>query len=154
AGCAVVVLTDPEGASDALEAIEAGAVGIVSKDDPVEDLADAVVAVHRGDAVVPPRMLREIFRRAAATRRDREETLRVVASLTPREREVLALIVDDRDTASIARDLGVSTATARSHVHNLLAKLGVHSRKDAAGFARQRGLVRFEAPDTRPLGEG
>ena len=70
-----------------------------------------------------------------------EEAFRRVARLSPREREVLALLAEGCDNDSIARTLVISPETARTHIQNVLGKLGVHSRLQAAAFVRQTAVL-------------
>jgi two-component system nitrate/nitrite response regulator NarL len=82
-------------------------------------------------------LLSELIRR----RRAQDDVLRTMARLTRREREVLALVADGADNESIARSLLISPETARTHIQNVLNKLGVHSRVEAADFVLQNGIL-------------
>ena len=84
-------------------------------------------------------------------RREQTEALRRVSSLTRREREVLALLVEGADNDLIARSLVISPETVRTHIQNVLVKLGVHSRLEAAVYVRQNGVLEdlILSPDPR-----
>lgn len=140
-GCQVLVLAEREDQSLLAEVVEAGASGYLTKDCPLKDLIDATRAVHRGEIVIPRWMLGALLGRLVMRRKERDEALRRMARLTRREREVLALLSDGADNESIARTLVISPETARTHVQNLLNKLDVHSRLEAAAFVMQNGIL-------------
>ncbi len=139
--CRVLVLSDAEDEEALLHALEAGATGFVTKSSPIHELLAAARRVNDGETVVPPRMLGGLLGRLIARRRERDQALRLMARLTPREREVLALLARGADNAGIAQPLVISPETARTHVQNVLNKLGVHSRLEAAAFVTQNGLL-------------
>ncbi|MGY1709456.1 response regulator [Geodermatophilus sp. SYSU D00758] len=115
-------------------ALEAGAGGYLLKDAEADDVAAAIRAAARGDVHLAPAVAREL---TAALRAPQVGPV----TLTPREREVLALIADGRANREIAGALQVSERTARTHVSNILAKLGLASRTQAAMYAVREGLV-------------
>jgi DNA-binding NarL/FixJ family response regulator len=130
-----------------IEALRAGASGFLLKDAPVEELVRAVRAVAAGDAQLAPavtkRLLDQVARRLpAAVARDS----RALADLTEREREVLRLLAAGMSNAEIAAALVVSEATVKSHVSNVLQKLGLRDRVQAVIYAYENGLV---APSQR-----
>lgn len=139
-GCKVIVFSDQEDERVLLDALEAGASGYLSKESPLTELIEATRAVHRGEALVPPRMLGAVLQRLILRRRERDDALRRVGKLTRREREVLGLLAGGADNDDIARKLVISPETARTHIQNLLGKLQVHSRLEAAAFVIQNGL--------------
>jgi DNA-binding NarL/FixJ family response regulator len=128
------------------EALRAGASGFMLKDAPPEQLLAAVEVVARGDALLAPAVTRsvieEFVRRPLAAR----EPPAAVAELTPREREVLDLLVAGLSNAEICKRLVVSDATTKTHVARVLSKLGLRDRVQAVIFAYESGLV---APGTR-----
>lgn len=140
-GCQVLVLAEREDQSLLAEVVEAGASGYLTKDCPLKDLIDATRAIHRGEIVIPRWMLGALLGRLVMRRKERDEALRRMARLTRREREVLALLSDGADNESVARTLVISPETARTHVQNLLNKLDVHSRLEAAAFVMQNGIL-------------
>jgi DNA-binding NarL/FixJ family response regulator len=140
-GCRVLILVDQEDPGTLVEALEAGATGYLSKNCPLSELIHAVRAIHRGETLVPPRMLGPLLHRLIHRRRERQDALRLTARLTRREREVLALLTEGCDNDAIAQALVISPETARTHVQNVLSKLGVHSRLEAAAFVTRTGIV-------------
>lgn len=145
----VVVLADDHDVPLLVEALQAGAHGYVAKRAPLGDLINATAAVARGEMVVPPRMLGPLLSQLIRHRRERDDALRRLARLTPREREVLGLLAGGRDNDQIASYLVISPETARTHIHNLLGKLDVHSRLAAVTFVLQNGLMEeLEAVET------
>jgi DNA-binding NarL/FixJ family response regulator len=137
----VVILTTFDLDDYVYEALRAGASGFLLKDSPRHDLIAAVRAAAAGDALLAPsvtRMLIEAFaqRPAAATPAPSR-----VAALTARERDVLLLLARGRSNAEIAAALFVSEATVKTHVGNVLAKLGLRDRVQAVILAYETGLV-------------
>lgn len=113
-------------------ALEAGASGYLLKDAEADELGSAIRAAVRGEMHLDPAVARQL---TAALRAPQVGAV----TLTPREREVLALIADGRSNQQIATALVVSERTARTHVSNILAKLGVASRTQAALWAVREG---------------
>jgi DNA-binding NarL/FixJ family response regulator len=130
---AVLVLTMEEGADTVRRAIAAGATGYVLKGaDPLE-VVRAVEAVGRGELIVGSGVANKVVGHIKATP---AAATGPTTGLTEREREVLALIGDGASNAEIARRLGMMPKTARNHVSNVLTKLGVTDRHQAAQIAR------------------
>ena len=124
------------------EALRAGASGFLLKDIGRDELARAIRTVADGEALLAPSVTRRLidtFVQRGPTAADRSE---VLASLTPREREVLELVARGMSNAEIAAHLVVGDATVKSHVANLLLKLDVRSRVHAVIAAYELGLVR------------
>lgn len=115
-------------------ALDAGAAGYLLKDAEADEVADAIRTVVRGDVAVSPSVARTLV---AATRRP--ETPQVV--LTTREAEVIRLVADGLTNQQIASRLGVAERTARTHVSNILTKLGLTSRTQAAMWAERNGIT-------------
>ncbi len=139
--CRVIVFSAQEDEQILISALEAGASGYLSKGAPMEDLIHATRAVHRGDALVPPAMLGGLLRQLIYHRESRDDALRRMAVLTRREREVLVLLAQGADNDGMAQRLVISPDTARTHIQNVLGKLGVHSRLEAAAFVTQNGIL-------------
>lgn len=139
--CRVVVLTDTEDERVLSDAVEAGASGYLTKESPLAELIDATRAIHRGDTLIPRRMLGALLRRLIRRKREQDDALRRLARLTRREKEVLALLAEGGDNDAIAQALVISPQTARTHIQNVLGKLGVHSRLEAAAFVIQNGVL-------------
>ncbi|MGZ8565440.1 MAG: response regulator transcription factor [Actinomycetota bacterium] len=121
-------------------ALEAGASGFITKASPLADLLDATRTVHGGESLVPRTMLGGLLQRLLRHRREQDDALRRLGRLTRREREVLALLADGADNDRMAQTLVVSPQTARTHIQNVLGKLEVHSRLEAAMFVTQNGI--------------
>src|SRR5207249_11019414 len=107
-GCKVRGLADSEDGDLLLRAVDAGADGFLSSDASLSAVVDAVRAVVRGEAVVPPHLLGGLLARLLDRRRRRDEGHRRLRRLTPREREVLALVARGASNQAIARDLVIS----------------------------------------------
>lgn len=139
--CRVIVFSDREDERVLIDALEAGAAGYLSKRSPLTELIEATRAVHRGETLVPPRMLGAVLQRLILRRRQRDDVLRQLRKLTRREQEVLGLLAEGADNDDIAQTLVISPETARTHIQNLMTKLRVHSRLEAAALVVQNGLV-------------
>jgi two-component system, NarL family, nitrate/nitrite response regulator NarL len=133
----IVLLTadaDPETLSRALNA---GAAGYVHKSRSLSVLSDVLRRCARDEIVVEG----SFARARAATKHAPPQLLRLATYLTQREVECLTLLAEGLDTTTMARRLGVSPTTVRSHVQAVLTKLGVHSRLEAASLAIRFGLI-------------
>ena len=135
--CRVVMLAPRADTATLVDAFEAGASGYLSKQSPISELVDAIRAVHSQGILVPPGSLPGLIRSLVGRRRDRDETAARYGKLTAREREVLSLLITGADNESIGQALLISPQTARTHVQNILTKLRVHSRLEAAALVRQ-----------------
>jgi DNA-binding NarL/FixJ family response regulator len=133
-GVRVIVLTSYAEDDRVLPAIRAGAAGYLLKTVQPQELARAVRTAHAGGALLDPGVAARLV---DALAEDRPQA----APLTPREREVLALIARGRSNKRIALELGLSEKTVKAHVGHVLAKLGVADRTQAALHAVQAGLV-------------
>jgi DNA-binding NarL/FixJ family response regulator len=135
----ILVLTTFDLDEYVFEALRAGASGFLLKDAPAEQLIDAIRIVARGDSLLAP----EVTRRVIDTFVLRSGTTRpgALARLTPRETEVLGLVARGLSNREIAARLVVSAATAKTHVSNILAKLGLTDRVQAVIAAYESGLV-------------
>ena len=120
------------------QAIEAGASGYLLKDTGASELADAIRAISRGEVRLHPEAARRLAREVRTP--DMRETL------TPREVQTLRLMADGESNKGIARELDISELTVKVHVSNLLSKLGLRSRLQAAIFAHREGLVDWTGP--------
>ncbi len=139
----VLVLTTFDLDEYVVDALRAGASGFLLKDVPPEDLAEAIRIVARGEAVVAPTVTRRLLDRFATVLPSANtESAQELAHLTDREREVLRLMSRGMSNAEIAGELYVSETTVKTHVGNVLAKLGLRDRVQAVVFAYESGLVR------------
>jgi DNA-binding NarL/FixJ family response regulator len=133
----VVLLGDDHDADLLLAAIRAGAAGVVGKTCGARTVLRVAGAVLEGEGAVPRGMLLELARRLVARDRTSDSPL---SRLSPRERQVLALLSKGWDNARIGRDLLISQHTVRTHIQNILEKLGMHSKLEAATYAMHRSL--------------
>jgi DNA-binding NarL/FixJ family response regulator len=117
-------------------ALQAGAAGYLLKDADVDELATAIRAAHRGEVHLDPAVAKRLMQSLRAPKRQDE-----IEPLTDREREVLILVARGEANKAIGRQLGISERTARTHVSNILGKLGLASRTQAALYAVREGLV-------------
>lgn len=138
--CRVLVISEEDDLEVLVAALEAGARGFLTWESPLHNLIDGVRTLHRGEILIPPRMLGALLSRLLRWRKHQEEGARWLSRLTRREREVLALLAEGADNDRIAKALFISPHTARTHVQNLIGKLGVHSRLEAAMFLSQNGM--------------
>jgi len=129
-----IVLTSFLDEDSLLPAIRAGAAGYLLKDVEPAELVRAIRAAHAGEALLSPAVTARLLERVA---RAEPEPL----PLTGREQEVLALVARGLSNKAIARELGLAEKTAKNHVSNILAKLGVDDRTQAALYAVRAGLA-------------
>ncbi|MBA2725296.1 MAG: response regulator transcription factor [Actinobacteria bacterium] len=132
--CRILVLAVEPQPQQLSAALEDGANGFVTKTSPVADLLDSIRAVRDGKAVVPDDMLGSLLAHLLNRKRENAVALQKISKLTKRERQVLACLVDGADNAKIAAAFVISPETARTHIQNILTKLGVHSRLEATAL--------------------
>jgi DNA-binding NarL/FixJ family response regulator len=137
----VVMLTTFDLDDYVYEALRAGASGFLLKDSPRHDLIAAVRAAAAGDALLAPSVTRRLIEAFARRPPETSPSPSQLASLTARERDVLLLLARGRSNAEIASVLFVSEATVKTHVGNLLAKLGLRDRVQAVILAYETGIV-------------
>jgi two-component system nitrate/nitrite response regulator NarL len=131
----VVVLGVQENDREVVAYAEAGAFGFVTRESSIEDLVGTVESVARGETRCSPRISAALLRRVADLAAERR-TESVASRLTPREREILTLIENGLSNKEIARRLYIEVPTVKNHVHNILGKLNVRRRGEAAACAR------------------
>ncbi|NJC70494.1 response regulator transcription factor [Planosporangium thailandense] len=137
---AVVFLSADDSDESMLAALEAGASGYLVKSAGGADVAAAVRRAAEGEILVPARQLAGLLARRREQAQRQAERSRLLESLTPRERQILGLMAEGMDNRDIARQLGVSYTTVRSHVRHLLSKLSAHSKLEAVVKAAEWGL--------------
>jgi DNA-binding NarL/FixJ family response regulator len=142
----VVMLTTFDLDDYVYEALRAGASGFLLKDSPRHDLIAAVRAAAAGDALLAPSVTRRLIEAFARRPPETSPSPSQLASLTAREQDVLLLLARGRSNAEIASVLFVSEATVKTHVGNLLAKLGLRDRVQAVILAYETGIVVPGAP--------
>jgi NarL family two-component system response regulator LiaR len=140
----VVVLTGEDEREFGLLALEAGAVGFLSKEADVDALPRTLEGVLRGEAAISREMTRRLIDRYRGTAHGAAGLRPIKSPLTPREWEVIELLQPDRSPEHVADTLVLSTETVRSHIKNIMRKLDVHSRADALAAAER---LRMATPD-------
>lgn len=135
-----VVLAERDDPRRAAAALQAGAGGWVAKDCSLSRLLAVIRGVLRDETHLPPALLTGVLRELTAARKHRTESERLVESLTPREREVLRCMVAGLGRKAVAERLYLSPHTVRTHMQNVLGKLGVHSTLAAVALARRAGV--------------
>jgi len=142
----IVILTISDEEEDLFEAIRAGASGYLLKDIPLDEVADAVRAVHGGQSLINPSMAGKLLTEfATLAKRDDGERAQEVPPprLTDREMQVLKLIARGMNNRDIAKELFISENTVKNHVRNILEKLQIHSRMEAVMIAVREKLIEF-----------
>jgi DNA-binding NarL/FixJ family response regulator len=130
------------------DAIRAGAVGYVLKRVGNQELIDAVRAIARGDAIIDPAMTKSLLEEVRHAAHIEEAS--VFSDLTPQEMRILALMVEGRTNREIAQTLYLGEGTVRNYVGNILGKLGVSNRAEAAVFAVKNHIDRYIPPNDNP----
>ncbi|WP_018548161.1 LuxR C-terminal-related transcriptional regulator [Streptomyces sp. LaPpAH-108] len=139
-GVRSVVLAEKDEPRRAALALQAGASGWVAKDCSLSRLLTVIRGVLRDETHLPPALLTGVLKELTAARKHRSESERLVESLTPREREVLRCMVAGLGRKAVAERLFLSPHTVRTHMQNVLGKLGVHSTLAAVALARRAGV--------------
>jgi DNA-binding NarL/FixJ family response regulator len=122
-------------------AVEAGASGVLHKAAAIGDIVDAVRRLRAGEALLSPNEIIEMLRMVSRKRQEEMEAQRAIERLTRREKEVLQALAAGLDSKDIAEKLHITVETERTHMVNILNKLGVHSRLQALVFAARNGVV-------------
>jgi NarL family two-component system response regulator LiaR len=136
----VVVVSADDNISHAVQAARAGADAWVSKTQGADELETVIRGVCEGSSWYPPQMLGEILRQLRADVRRAAESHKPLDMLSPRERDVLASLVEGKQGQQIAEELLISPDTVRTHTRSIFSKLGVHTRLEAVRIARGVGL--------------
>lgn len=148
----VIVMDLLPAPEDVIEFVKAGANGFIMKDATVEDLMSTIRSVALGADVVPPALtgtlLSHIAQQASAVRR--MPGVAEAVRMTKREREIMNLIAEGMSNKEIAQRLSIATYTVKSHVHNILEKLALHSRLQIAAYTHKTGTA--PPPDIVPSG--
>jgi DNA-binding NarL/FixJ family response regulator len=137
----VVALTVVSESSAVEAAMEAGACGFLAKDTPIDSVAAAVRSAAQGGAWLSPRAAEVVLGRIRSSRTPEGSDSSALSELSARELDVLRLIARGMENSEIAESLNISRRTAKNHVSNILAKLGLPSRVQAAIYAVRRGLA-------------
>jgi DNA-binding NarL/FixJ family response regulator len=138
---AALVLTASLDRAEHARAVEAGAAGVLHKSADVDQILDATRRLAAGETLLSSGELVELLRLAGQSREEEREARASIEQLTRREREVLYALAEGLSNKQIAERLHMSVDTERTHMMNILSKLGVHSRLQALLFAARHGLV-------------
>ncbi len=138
---AALVLTASLDRAEHARAVESGAAGILHKSAGVDEIMDATRRLGEGETLLSQEELIALLRLAGQSREEEREARASIEQITPREREVLQALAEGLSNKEIAAKLHVSVDTERTHMMNILNKLGVHSRLQALLFATRHGLV-------------
>jgi len=137
----VVVLTISDQDADVMDAILAGACGYLLKDSSIQDLMAGIQAAYRGESLISPMIAAKVLQRVRATSAQPEIANAIRSELSAREIEVLKLIANGKDNAVIAGELHISPKTVKNHISNILMKLQIDNRIQAAVYAVRSGIV-------------
>lgn len=143
----VIVLSYSSEAERIVDAVRAGAVGWVGKDESLEHLLRVIRGAAQGETWLPPVVAGHVLRLLMAERQQQQDSDGILSALTPREREVLSCLADGAGRREAAERLHLSANTVRTHLQNLMAKLGVHSTLEAVAMSRP--LLRQVRPGGR-----
>jgi DNA-binding NarL/FixJ family response regulator len=137
----VVVLTISADDDDVMNAVMAGACGYLLKDSSIQELIAGIRAASEGESLISPQIAAKVLQRLRAQSKDVAAAETIRAELSDRELQVLKLIANGKDNAQIARELFISPKTVKNHISNILMKLQIENRIQAAVYAVRSGIV-------------
>jgi DNA-binding NarL/FixJ family response regulator len=137
----VLVLTVSDQDADVLNAILAGACGYLMKDASIDDLIRGISSASIGESLISPHIAAKVLQRVRANTAAPEAEATIRAELSEREIQVLKLIANGNDNAMIAAELHISPKTVKNHISNILMKLQIDNRIQAAVYAVRSGIV-------------
>ena len=137
----VLVLTISDQDADVMDAILAGACGYLLKDASIADLIAGIRAAAAGESLVSPAIASKVLQRVRAAGPAQVDAESIRSELSDREIQVLKLIANGKDNGQIAADLHISPKTVKNHISNILMKLQIENRIQAAVYAVRSGLV-------------
>jgi len=137
----VIVLTISEDDADVMDAIVAGACGYLLKDASIADVVSGIRSAAVGASLISPTIASKVLSRVRATTADTDMAEAIRTELSDRELEVLKLIANGKDNAQIAAELVISPKTVKNHISNILMKLQIQNRIQAAVYAVRSGLA-------------
>jgi DNA-binding NarL/FixJ family response regulator len=131
------------------QAMQAGAIGYLLKDTPTEDLTAAIISAHKGYTQFAPGLFKKVFSQPIISTHKPQHPVTELAELTPREREVLSLVATGANNREIAEVLTISEKTVKNHISNILMRLNLRDRTQAAVFAHS--FLQFNKPNEMNL---
>jgi NarL family two-component system response regulator LiaR len=137
----VIVLTISDQEQDVMDAILAGACGYLLKDASIQDLMQGIQAASVGESLISPHIAGKVLQHVRATTAAPEAAATIRAELSDREIQVLKLIANGKDNGMIAGELHISPKTVKNHISNILMKLQIENRIQAAVYAVRSGIV-------------
>jgi DNA-binding NarL/FixJ family response regulator len=137
----VVVLTISADDDDVMNAVMAGACGYLLKNSSIHELIAGIRAASAGESLISPQIAAKVLQRLRAQSKDADAAETIRAELSDRELQVLKLIANGKDNAQIARELFISPKTVKNHISNILMKLQIENRIQAAVYAVRSGIV-------------
>ena len=137
----VVVLTISADDDDVMNAVMAGACGYLLKNSSIQELIAGISAASAGESLISPQIAAKVLQRLRAQSKDADAAETIRAELSDRELQVLKLIANGKDNAQIARELFISPKTVKNHISNILMKLQIENRIQAAVYAVRSGIV-------------
>jgi DNA-binding NarL/FixJ family response regulator len=140
-GAAIVFHSADETETSLLDAIDAGATAYLTKSATADQIIEAVRKAAVGEVLIPVELFAKAIARQRKTVTDEALRKRVAAQFTPRELDVLRLLAEGHDTATLASRLGIAPHTVEWHVRHVIEKLGVHSKLQAVIAAARLGLI-------------
>jgi DNA-binding NarL/FixJ family response regulator len=144
----IVILTIAEDDQNLFEAIKSGAQGYLLKNVEPQELAEMLRGVFRGEAPISRAMASKILAEFARQAQGATVSAQAIGYLTQREREVLSLVASGSTNKEIAATLGISPSTVKNHLQNILEKLHLDNRVQAAAFAFREGLTSVPPPES------
>ena len=136
----VVVVTAGRDESRVIDAVRIGVSGWVLKNEPIEHLLSVVWGSLRGETWIPPKLLTYVLAELKSAQGQRTEHEALLATLSPREKQILSCLAGGMSADAIAAQLFLSRNTVRTHIYNMMRKLNVHSALAAVALARRAGL--------------
>jgi DNA-binding NarL/FixJ family response regulator len=137
----VIVLTISDEDADVMDAIVAGACGYLLKDASIDDVVTGIRSAAVGASLISPTIASKVLQRVRSSTSDTDLAESIRTELSDRELEVLKLIANGKDNAQIAADLVISPKTVKNHISNILMKLQLHNRIQAAVYAVRSGIA-------------
>jgi DNA-binding NarL/FixJ family response regulator len=137
----IAIIAQSDGATHALPAARAGVLGWIQTSEPVDRLCEAIRGVSRGEMWFPTPFVTAALSELMRDQDERDASRELIGSLTPRELVILRHLAAGLSRSDIARELYIRPDTVRTHVHNLLHRLGVHDSVAAVAIARRAGVT-------------